>query len=214
MDDRFTPALWLEMTRRSPADYEAERVPEVLALPGVERATWWKNVQVGRDDLPRVLPEFDLLGVYEVSEDFRAPPTPDVLDGLHFRRTHRPGQGCLSANPTIGLMLVLISPTEPQFAQALRDWCDFVHLRAIAQAGVPGFTMITPYENVVGGDPLYLHLYELDVDDPGLATKALGPCVEERVGREGTPEYAAWSWHDALRVEYINNFKRVGERDA
>ena len=29
----------------------------------------------------------------------------------------------------------------------LRDWGDFVHLNHIVEAGVPGFTMITPYEN-------------------------------------------------------------------
>ena len=43
------------------------------------------------------------------------------------------------AAPTIGLSLVLISPREPDQAQALRDWADFVHIRHIAAAGVPGY---------------------------------------------------------------------------
>ena len=44
MEDRLTPVLYLEMTDRSPDAYAQERVAEVLALPGVERATWWRNV--------------------------------------------------------------------------------------------------------------------------------------------------------------------------
>src|SRR6476646_1934744 len=147
MEDRDTRGLWLEMTRRAPEHYACDRVPDLLALPGVERATWWENVHLDRADLPRVLPEFTLLGVYEVGDDFSAPSAPDDVDGLHFRRTPRPGQGCLSGRPTIGLSLVLISPNDPEDAQALRDWGDFVHIRHIAAVGVPGYTMITPYEN-------------------------------------------------------------------
>jgi hypothetical protein len=214
MEDRFTPGLWLEMTSETAEDYAQARVPDVLALSGVERATWWENVHVDRADLPRVLPEFTLLGVYEVDDSFEAPITPDGIDGLHFRRTPRPGQGSLSGNPTIGLSLVLISPKEPQDAQALRDWGDFVHIRHIAQVGVPGYTMITPYENAAGGDPRYLHFYEMDTDEPELAFKSMTPLVEELIGRQGTPEFARWGWHDALRIMYVNTFKRLGARTA
>jgi hypothetical protein len=214
MEDRDTRGLWLEMTRRAPGPYASERVPDVLALPAVERATWWENVHLDRADLPRVLPEFTLLGVYEVGDDFTAPPTPDDVDGLHFRRTPRPGQGSLSGRPTIGLSLVLISPEDPADAQALRDWGDFVHIRHIAAVGVPGYTMITPYENATGGDPRYLHFYEMDTEEPELAFKSMTPLVEERIGRQGTPEFAEWGWHDALRIMYVNSFKRLGERSA
>jgi hypothetical protein len=214
MEDRDTCGLWLEMTRRAPGRYAGERVPEVLALPGVERATWWENVHLDRSDLPRVLPEFTLLGVYEVGDGFTAPSTPDDVDGLHFRRTPRPGQGSLSGRPTIGLSLVLISPNDPADAQALRDWGDFVHIRHIAAVGVPGYTMITPYENATGGDPRYLHFYEMDTEEPELAFKSMTPLVEERIGRQGTPEFAEWGWHDALRIMYVNSFKRLGERSA
>jgi hypothetical protein len=202
------------MTRRAPEGYAAERVPDVLALPGVERATWWENVHLDRADLPRVLPEFTLLGVYEVDDGFTAPATPDDVAGLHFRRTPRPGQGSLSGRPTIGLSLVLISPKDPADAQALRDWGDFVHIRHIAAVGVPGYTMITPYENATGGDPRYLHFYEMDTEEPELAFKSMTPLVEERIGRQGTPEFAEWGWHDALRIMYVNSFKRLGERSA
>jgi hypothetical protein len=214
MEDRDTRGLWLEMTRRSPERYAAERVPEVLELGGVERATWWENVHLDRADLPRVLPEFTLLGVFEVDDEFTPPPTPDDVEGLHFRRTPRPGQGSLSGRPTIGLSLVLISPNDPADAQALRDWGDFVHIRHIAAVGVPGYTMITPYENATGGDPRYLHFYEMDTDEPELAFKSMTPLVEERIGRQGTPEFAEWGWHDALRIMYVNSFRRLGERRA
>src|SRR5262245_52271670 len=93
--------------------YASERVPQVLAHAHVQRATWWRNVDRDRDDLPRVLREFDHLGVYEVDDGFTPPPAPDGISALHFRRTPRPGQGSLSGLPTIGLSLVLISPKEP-----------------------------------------------------------------------------------------------------
>jgi len=214
MEDRCTPGLWLEMTRRAPDEYAAARVPEVLGQRGVTRATWWDNVHLDRADLPRVLPEFTLLGVYEVDDDFTAPATPTGVDGLHFRHTPRPGQGSLSGRPTIGLSLVLISPTRPEDAQALRDWGDFVHIRHIAQVGVPGYTMITPYENATGGDPRYLHFYEMDTEDPELAFKSMTPLVEQLIGGQGTPEFKRWGWHDALRIMYVNSFKRLGEQRA
>lgn len=214
MEDRGTPGLYLEMTELPSDRYAARRVPEVLALDGAHRATWWENVKRDRDDLPRVLPEFDRLGVYEVDDDFVAPDTPDDISGHHFRRTPRPGQGCLTGNPTIGLSLVLISPKEPALAQDLRDWGDFVHIRHIAEVGVPGYGMITPYENATGGDPRFLHFYEMDTDEPEAAFKSMTPLVEERIGKQGTPAFKQWGWHDALRIMYVNTFRRVGERAA
>ena len=98
------------MTDLDPSTYAGTRVPEMAAVPGVRQATWWRNVRPGRDDLPRRLPEFGLLGLYEVDSSFRPPPTPAGIAGLHFVRTGRPGQGCLTGAPTTGLSLVLISP--------------------------------------------------------------------------------------------------------
>ena len=147
MEDRESPVLYLEMTEAAPDDYARDRVKDVLELSGVERATWWRNVYRDRPDLPRELPEFDTLGVYECQPSFVPPSTPDGISGHHFLRTPRPGQGRLTGKPTVSLSLVLISPTTPGEAQALRDWGDFVHLNHIVEAGIPGFTMITPYEN-------------------------------------------------------------------
>jgi hypothetical protein len=214
MEDRITPGLYLEMTDRAVDDYIATRVPEVLALTDVERATWWENVNRDRDDLPRKLPEFGLLGVYEVTDDFAAPITPGDITGHHFRHYPRPGQGRMSGKPTIGLSLVLISPRRPDQAQALRDWADFVHIRHIAEAGVPGFSMITPYENVTGGDPRFLHFYEMDTDDAEVAFQAMPPLVMQRLGEPGTPAWDGWANTPELRIMYVNSFRRLGERRA
>jgi hypothetical protein len=213
MEDRVTPGLYLEMTTQAPDDYQRERVPQLLACDGVQRATWWENVVPDRTDLPRELDEFSLLALYEVDDTFRAPDA--AASKHHFRRYPRPAQGSLSGRPTIGLSLVLISPRKPEQAQALRDWADFVHIRHIAAIGNPGYTMITPYENVTGGDPRFMHLYEIDTDDPEAAFRAMTPRVIDRLGGGfGTPAFDAWAFHDALRIMYVNSFRRVGERLA
>jgi hypothetical protein len=212
MEDRITAGLYLEMCSMPPDRYATERVPDVLASPTVSRATWWENVRPGRSDLPRRLPEFELLGVYEVDDGFTAPNPPDGIPGHHFRHYPRPGQGRLTGKPTIGLSLVLISPRRPEGAQALRDWGDFVHIRHIAEVGVPGYSMITPYENVTDGDPRFMHLYEMDTDDPEASFQAMTPLVTERIGATDTPYWQAWANTSELRIMYVNTFRRLGER--
>jgi hypothetical protein len=213
VEDRITPGLYLEMTEMPIDDYARERVPEVLALDGVQRATWWRNVRRDRTDLPRVLPEFDHLGVYEVDDSFQAPPAPVEITAHHFRHYRRPGQGVVTGRPTIGLSLVLISPDDPARAQDLRDWADFVHIRHIAEAGVPGYCMITPYENATGGDPRYMHFYEMDTDDPERAFRSMTPLVIERIGGTETEPFKQWAWGPGLRIMYVNSFLRVGASD-
>jgi hypothetical protein len=210
MEDRDTPGLYLEMTDLAAGDYAETRVPAVLAASHVRRATWWENVHRDRVDLPKVLPEFGLLGVYEVEPGFAAPDLAEGVWGHEFRRTPRPGQGRLTGRPTVGLSLVLISPTDPSRAQELRDWADFVHLRHIAEVGVPGYSMVTPYEHVRGGDPRFLHFYEMDTDDPEAAFLAMTPLVRERLADRD--EFRRWAGHEALRIMYVNSFRRVGER--
>ena len=105
---------------------------------------------------------------------------------------------------------MLISPRDESQSQSLRDWGDFVHLNYIVEAGVPGFTMITPYENVTGGDPRYLHFYEFDDPEAEITFKRMRPLVEARVGAWGTPECRAWAVHPALRIMYVNSFSLVG----
>ena len=142
-------------------------MPDVLARPGVERATWWENVYVDRDDLHRVLPEFTPW-VSTRSTTVRAAATPDGIDGLHFRRYAPSRPGHPVREPDHRAVARADHPEGTEHAQALRDWGDFVHIRHIAEVGVPGYTMITPYENATGGDPRYLHFYEMDTDEPEL----------------------------------------------
>ncbi len=237
MEDRITAGLYLEMTEGPLDEYVEGRVDHILGRSGAERATWWRNVKRDRADLPRTLPEFEYLAVYEVGEDFKAPAVPDGITGHHFRHYPRPGQGRISGRPTLGLSLVLISPTEPHRAQELRDWGDFVHIRYIVEANVPGYTMITPYENATGGDPRFLHFYEMDTDEPEAAFRSMTPLVEQLLNDGGTPmadlldaeddsraerfeagsgglteAFRTWGFHPALRIDYVNSFVRAGER--
>lgn len=213
MEDRVTDGLYLEMTELPAADYAAKRAPSVLALPGVLRATWWRNDCRDRRDLPRRLPEFGTLGVYEVDASFRKPPAGSELrNAFHFRRTPRPGQGILSGKPTLGLELVLISPAHAEAAQALRDWADFIHLRWIAAAQVPGFTMITPYENAEAGSPRFMHFYEMDTPEAEKHFAIMEPETRRLVGERDSASWKAWAVHPELTIDYVNTFARVGEQ--
>jgi hypothetical protein len=212
VEDRISAGLYLEMTDLGADEYAASRVPAVLGLPSVERATWWRNAARDRADLPRVLPEFDLLGVYEVTPDFTAPAAPEGITGYHYRHYRRPGQGIVTGRPTIGLSLVLISPKEEARAQELRDWADFVHIRHIAAAAVPGYSMITPYEHADGGDPRFMHFYEIDAHDPETVFKSMTPLVIQRIGEPDSEAFKRWAFGPSLRIMYVNTFLRIGER--
>ena len=139
----------------------------------------------------------------------RRPPT--ASPGTTSVTTARPGQGVLTGRPTIGLSLVLISPKEPERAQELRDWADFVHIRHIAEVAVPGYAMITPYENAAGDDPRFMHFYEMDTDDPERAFKRMTPLVMDRIGGAGTDAFKRWAFGPSLRIMYVNSFLRVGD---
>src|SRR5207247_7141544 len=140
------------------------------------------------------------LGVYEVDDSFRPPEAPAGITGHHFRHYRRPGQGVITGRPTIGLSLVLISPKEPDRAQELRDWADFVHIRHIAEAAVPGYAMITPYERAGGGDPRFLHFYEMDTDEPEAAFTSMTPLVMQRIGGQDTEAFKHWAFVPCMRI--------------
>ena len=215
MEDRLEAGLYLEMSDLAPEAYASARVDAVLGLPGVARATWWSNERPHRSDFPRTIPEFGALGLYEVGADFLVPEPPDGIRTLHFRRTPRPGQGNLNGKPTLGLELILLSPKEVESAQPLRDWCDFVHIHHIAAAGVEGFTMITPYRNASGRSPLFMHLYEMDTPEAEEAFQRMTPTTERRrVGERGSKSWEDWAMHPRAVMDYVNTFRRVGERSA
>jgi hypothetical protein len=209
MEDRGSDGLWLEMTDVPADSYGAARAKPLAQYPGLLSASWWSNANLGRRDLPRRLPEFSTLGLFEVTAAFRPPDGHDGR-GYHFRRTSRPGQGWLTGRPTIGLSLVLISARSADQRQPLRDWADFVHIRHIVAASVPGYAMITPYEQVGGATPHFLHLYEIDTDDPEAVFQSMTPLVAARLGPPGTPAYEEWAFHPALRIDYVNTFRRAG----
>jgi hypothetical protein len=223
VEDRLTPELWLDLADMPAETYRADVLEPTANLDRVERATWWVNAHPNRRDLPRTLPEFETLGLYELTPAAShaashaasqaapiASPQPEVTR-LHFGRTPRPGQGVQTGLPTIGLLLVLISPTTPEAGQALRDWADFVHIRHIAAAAVPGYGMITPYERIDRTGPArYLHLYEIDDDDPESVFRSMVPKVIERMGPTGTAAFDQWAGHPALVIDYVNTFRLVG----
>lgn len=211
MEDRVTPFLYLELTAQPASEYGAERVPHVLARRGVERASWWSDCVPGRRDLPRRLDDAATLGLYECTAGFEPPSPSDDHLGLHLRQV-RPGQGTLGEGPTLGLEVVLISPKHPERAQVLRDWGDFVHIHDIAAARPEHFTMITPYEDVTGGEPRFLHLYELDTDDPEPAFQAMTPATRDHqdAGGWGTHPFDAWAWHEELVIDYVSTFRLEG----
>lgn len=206
MEGRCPAGLHLEMSDLDPAQYRSRRGPHFGAAP----MALFTNLARDREDLPRTLPDFDLLAIVEIDADLpEPPPDPDLTGSYRFLRTPRPGQGSLAGDETDGLELVLISPKDPERAQELRDWADFVHIRHIAEAAVPGFRMITPYVRARGEGPRFLHLYEMHTHDAEAAFQQMTPLVADALGGPESDAFREWSWHDQLRIDYVNTFRRV-----
>jgi hypothetical protein len=212
VEDRITTGLYLELGNLDPRRYAAQRAPELLARPGVDRVTWWENNVPGRSELPMAVEDGTLLGVAEVDETFIAPDPLPGTTARHFRRFPRPSQGILSGMPTTGLLIVWISPQSPRHTQALRDWGDFVHIRHIAAAAVPGFTHVTPYENADDDDPRFMHFYELDAEDPEAAYMGMARHMAKYFEGSRTAAFALWAdWKAAGgQVVYCNTFRLLG----
>lgn len=214
MENRISPFLYLELSDHEPEDYAASRAQDVLADRAVEQGTWWRNLNPHRTDFEpdfvfRV-PDFATLGVYEVTEGFVPPSPPEGIRSLQFRHYGRPGQGFLTAEKTMGLMIVWVSPREESGAQALRDWADFVHIPPLATGDI-GFKMITAYENVNSGEPRFMHFYETANRYAESALQAEIHTVPAWYGGVDTEAYRHWQVHDQLVVDYINTFERAGE---
>jgi hypothetical protein len=209
MEDRLTPTMYIETSTLGADDYARTRVADLMKCPGVDRASWWQNASPNRDKYPLTMDEFSILGVYEVTEDFRLPDPVAGIGSHHFRRYPRPAQGSLSGLPTNGILLVWISPKTPEGAQPLRDWSDFIHLRHIAEAAVPGYGMITAYESTTAGSPRYMHFYEMHTEDPNSTFASMSPRVKARIGEAA---YPGWLVHDELVMNYVNTFSLLGSR--
>jgi hypothetical protein len=212
VEDRLTTSLYLELGNTDPEHYASRRAPELLARPGVDRVTWWANNVPGRDELPMAVADGTLLGVAEVGDGFVAPDPLAGTTARLFHRYPRPSQGILTGAPTTGLLVVWISARSAGDTQAVRDWGDFVHIRHIAAAGLPGFTQITPYENAAAGDPRFMHFYELDAEDPEAAYMAMARHMARYFGGSRTDAFATWAdWEAAgAQVVYCNTFRLLG----
>ena len=125
-----------------------------------------------------------------------------------LKRYPRPSQGSCSGERTTGILLVLISPKDANGAQALRDWADFIHLRHIAEAGVPGYRSITPWIHETGSRPRYCHLYEMVGDDPQATFRQMTPIVKSRLEAD---TFAAWGWHEQLVIDESRTYRRRDE---
>jgi hypothetical protein len=213
VEDRCTPVLYLELSDAS-AEACAARAGALLALPGATRVTWWENCALARTDLPMRVRDGSSLLVVEADADFvPPPPAADAPESHVFVRHPRPSQGVLTGTPTLGLLIVWISPRTPELASALRDWGDFVHIRHIADAGIPGFTQISVYENQKGGDPFFMHFYEFDNLDAEKTFSTMVDHVAPRIGGTHSQAFSEWAdWRAGHgRLFYCNTFSRLGE---
>jgi len=59
-----------------------------------------------------------------------------------------------------------------------------------------------------------MHFYEMDTEDAEHSFKLMTPLVETRFGGQSRPEFQDWAGHPALRIIYVNSFRRVGEKRA
>jgi len=225
MEDRQPTGLLLEMLD-GPDAAEVEEwqrevaIPKALASGWFTRGTGFRNLRPDESRFEQKIDPFSHLTVYELSRPDVAFACTEglpedeggirVVDRLLFRRYPRASQGRLSGKPTLGIFLILISPTQRSRAKELRDWADFTHIHGIAAASPEGFTTITPYENAAGDDPLFLHFYELDTDDPVAAVDDMPNAVVKRWGFEfGDDAFMKWAMSDALDIWYVNVFGRV-----
>jgi hypothetical protein len=202
VEDRLPAGLWLEFARSDPAQRATE-----LEASGMRVSTW--RADDYPEHLPRRLDEAPYLLVGEVETGAQVVDS-DRADAFAMRRYPRPSQGICTGQPTLGLLLVLISPRSADQTQALRDWGDFIHLRWIAAARVEGYTTITPYENVGAGSPRFCHFYEMSTADARTTYESMTPKVAELLGGgPGHPAYDEWAFHPALRIDYVNTFTRM-----
>jgi hypothetical protein len=174
----------------------------------VEAAGWkvsiWEPATTTDDDLPRTLPRCDGVVIGEGDGGTVRAPSP-ATTVVPLVRYPRPSQGSCSGERTTGILLVLISAKQREFAQELRDWGDFVHLRHIAEAAVPDYRTITPWENEAFGTPRFCHLYEMVGDDPQGTFEKMTPLVRDRLDRA---KFKEWAWHSQLIIEESRTYRR------
>ena len=215
MEDRINPGLLFVMIDRAADHARGDWDDRLRALPGVARISWWKNVQLNRRDWLgelRTMDDFEMLGICEIDDVIDPPIVSAGARSIVFRRYPRPSQGVLRL-PTLGLSVVMIStrnPTDEAAVQSLRDWGDFVHFPGIVDANIPGYGLVTAYENSTRAAPRFLHLYELSDPDAEAVFQRTRPCVAQRFGGgPGNPGFDRWELHPEIRIDYVNSFTRL-----
>jgi hypothetical protein len=193
--------MHVELVR--PPDTVGDRAAAVVGAGW--QVTTWEPCPMRPDRIPRTLGPCDGLVIGE-GDGGAVPVASAGTSVVPLRRYPRPSQGSISGEATNGLLLVLISPRTPSGAQALRDWGDFVHLRHIAEAGVPGYRTISSWEHEAAGEPRFCHLYEMHTDDPTAAFLQMTDLVRERVGAA----FDEWAWHRELRIDESRTYRRTG----
>lgn len=215
MEDRINPGLLFVMIDRAGDRAQVDWDERLRALPGVAGISWWKNVQLNRRDWLgelRTMEDFEMLGICEI-DDVTAPSiAAEGVRTLVFRRYPRPSQGVLRL-PTLGLCVVMISTQnldDEVAVQSLRDWGDFVHFPGIVDANIPGYGLVTAYENSTRDAPRFLHLYEFPDPDAEAVFQRTRPCVAQRFGGgPGHPSFDRWELHPEIRIDYVNSFTRL-----
>jgi hypothetical protein len=215
MEDRINSGLLFVMIDRATDRARSEWDERLRALPGVARISWWKNVQLNRRDWLgelRTMEDFEILGICEIDDVIDPPIVSEGARALVFRRYPRPSQGVLRL-PTLGLSVVMISTRNPKdevAVQSLRDWGDFIHFPGIVDANIPGYGLVTAYENSTRDAPRFLHLYEFPDPDAEAVFQRTRPCVAQRFGGgPGNPGFDRWELHPEIRIDYVNSFTRL-----
>lgn len=215
MEDRMNTGLLLVQFDRSAQNDLSAWDAQLNALSGFSRVSWWKNVYPNRQDwIGKWMraPDFETLAVCEIDGSIDDVLQPVGVRSVLFKRAARPSQGVLRL-PTLGLSVVMISPlnaTDDDAAQALRDWGDFVHFPGIVEAHIPGYALVTPYENMTRNAPRFLHFYEFSEPDAETVFGMTRACVAQRFGAgPGTSTFDNWATHPGMALDYLGNFTRL-----
>jgi len=216
MEDRLDSGLMLVLLDDASSVSQAELHAQLTATPGIGEVSWWRNVCPTRTDWLaelRTIDEFHTMAVAELEGEIDPRIAPEGARSIIFRRYPRPSQGVMRL-PTLGLALILVSPkdlTDAASSQSLRDWADFVHFVGIMDANIPGYGLVTPYQNITDDAPRFLHMYEFPDPDAETVFQRTRPCAAQRFGGgPGTPAFDNWELHPDISINYVNSFCRIG----
>ena len=215
MDDRVDTGLLFVMLDREVQTSLDEWDGRLRALPGAAEVTWWDHPSgASRGEEVAALDVFGTLAIVE----FKGQVDPSIVPAgaknhILFRRYPRPSQGRLRP-PTLSFMIAMVSPhdlNDAKAAQALRNWADFYHIPNIIDAYIPGYAIVTPYENVAQDlRPRFLHLYEYSENDGAAVFARSRPLMVQRFGGgAGNPGYDYWTAQPTFRVDYVTVFNRI-----